>query len=361
MNHCEPDPFAVRLVAFAVVCSIMYINSVNVRYGTRLTDIFAYAKVIALIVLIGAGLYTLFTPAGLVENFTSLAWTNSKFMPGPIVIAMYQGLFSYSGWDTLNFLVEELQDPYENMPKAIYISMPIVIIIYVLINVAYLAVLTPAEIIASPAVATDLASKTIGAAGTAIVPICVAMSCWGGLNSSMMASSRLFMVGSREKHLPSWFSMITFRGNSGTPAPAMMLTGVLTIVYLCVPNVFDLVNYYSFMYWLTVGLSIAGQIYLRIKEPDRKRPIKFSLFWPILFCLMCLMLIIIPLVTETRDTLIGCGLLILGFIPYVLWVNQKYTPAPVCSFANAIERGIVKITRGLQLLLPVIPGELPDE
>jgi len=54
------------------------------------------------------------------------------------------------------------------------------------------------------------------------------------------------------------------------------------------------------------------------------------------------MLIIIPLVTETRDTLIGCGLLILGFIPYVLWVNQKYTPAPVCSFANAIERGIGK-------------------
>ena len=47
---------------------------------------------IALIVLIGAGLYTLFTPAGLVENFTSLAWTNSKFMPGPIVIAMYQGM-----------------------------------------------------------------------------------------------------------------------------------------------------------------------------------------------------------------------------------------------------------------------------
>ena len=73
-----------------------------------------------------------------------------------------------------------------------------------------------------------------------------------------------------------------------------------------------------------------------------KVKINFSLFWPILFCLMCLMLIIIPLVTETRDTLIGCGLLILGFIPYVLWVNQKYTPAPICAFANAIERGIGK-------------------
>ena len=99
--------------------------------------------------------------------------------------------------------------------------MPIVIVIYVLINVAYLAVLTPLEIISSSAVATDLATKTIGVVGTSLVPICVAMSCWGGLNSSMMASSRLFMVGSREKHLPSWFSMITIKGNSGTPAPGM--------------------------------------------------------------------------------------------------------------------------------------------
>ena len=39
-NNCDPDPFAVRLIAAAVVCSIMYINCKNVRYGTRLTDWF---------------------------------------------------------------------------------------------------------------------------------------------------------------------------------------------------------------------------------------------------------------------------------------------------------------------------------
>ena len=78
----------------------------------------AYAKVIALIVLIFTGLfYLFFTDKGRVENFTTQAWTNTKFGPGDIVIALYQGLFSYSGWDTLNFLVEELQNPYENMPK----------------------------------------------------------------------------------------------------------------------------------------------------------------------------------------------------------------------------------------------------
>lgn len=90
-NYCEPDPFAVRLVAVAVIFSIMYINCINVRYGTRLTDWFAYTKVIALVILIFAGLYTLFfTESGLTENFTTLAWANTKLEPGPIVLAMYQ-------------------------------------------------------------------------------------------------------------------------------------------------------------------------------------------------------------------------------------------------------------------------------
>ena len=90
-----------------------------------------------------------------------------------------------------------------------------------MINVAYLVVLTPVQITSSSAVATDMATLTLGTVGTVFVPICVAMSCWGGLNSSMMASSRLFMVGSREGHLPEWISMITFKGNSGTPAPGL--------------------------------------------------------------------------------------------------------------------------------------------
>jgi len=108
---------------------------------------------------------------------------------------------------------------FDHLSKSIYISMPIVIVIYIMINIAYLAILTPVQIMQSAAVATDMATLTLGRFGTIFVPICVAMSCWGGLNSSMMASSRLFMVGSREGHLPKWISMITFRGNSGTPAP----------------------------------------------------------------------------------------------------------------------------------------------
>ncbi|XP_064639929.1 Y+L amino acid transporter 2-like [Lineus longissimus] len=341
---CVIPDSAVRLVAALCIGLLTFINCANVKWATRVQDIFTVTKVLALIVIIITGFVQM--GFGKTQNFRD-PFEGSSSEPASYAVAFYSGLFSYAGWNYLNFVTEELKEPHKNLPRAIWISMPLVTTIYVLANVAYFTVLTPQELLDSNAVAVSFADKTLGVMAW-VMPIFVACSTFGGLNGAIFASARLFFVGARQGHLPDALALINVK--LFTPIPALIFGCCCSLVYLCTSDVYKLINYTSFVESSFIGLSILGLLYLRWKRPDLYRPIKINLTFPIIFMFICVFLVLFPLFGSPLECIIGMGIVASGIPVYLIGVRWRNKP-------KFIKKSIVNFTIRSQKLLYAVTEE----
>ncbi|XP_063882580.1 Y+L amino acid transporter 2-like isoform X2 [Scylla paramamosain] len=283
--NCDLPDDAVRLIAALSIS----LNCWNVRVTTKLQDFFMVTKIGALLIVIIAGIVHLCM--GNTGNFHN-SFQGTSTEPGEIAVSFYSGIFSYAGWNYLNFMTEELKNPFVNLPRAVYISLPLVTLVYAMANVAYLAVLSPVDMLASDAIAVTFADRLMGS-GSWVMPLLVALSAFGGLSVHIMTSSRLCFVGARQGHFPDNLALINCKCN--TPMSSLIFLGLLSLVYLSTTDIYCLIDYTSFVESSFILCSIASLLYMRWKYPDMERPIKVNIIVPIAFLLVCGFLVFLPL------------------------------------------------------------------
>lgn len=315
----------------------MFVNCSNVKWAASVQSVFTATKIFALLIIIFTGLYILIS--GKSENLKQ-PFEKTNVDIGHIALSFYSGLYSYSGWNFLNFVTEELKDPYKNLPRAIWISVPIIMCVYVFANVSYFTVLSPSELLASEAVAVTFAQRTLGVMAW-VMPLFVACSTFGGLNGAIFTGSRLCFVGARGKHFPEFLAMINMK--KFTPMPALVFGGLVTCVYLCIGNVYKLMNYMAFVEGIFFGFTITGLIILRITRPNMKRPIKINIIFPIFYLCIVIFLTIMSLTSSPWECFMGIIVLCTGIPVYVVGVMWKRKPKPIVNSLRKLTETIQKI------------------
>ncbi|KAG1684574.1 b(0,+)-type amino acid transporter 1 [Nymphon striatum] len=238
-----------------------------------------------------------------------------------IATAFYSGLWAYDGWNNLNYVTEELKNPFKNLPRAIAIGLPLVTICYVLINFSYLAVMTNAELLASDAVAITFGNRVLGFMAW-VMPFAVALSTFGAGNGTCFTSGRLAFVAAREGHLIDLLSFIHVRRL--TPSPALILNALLSLMMVIPGNIGSLIDFFSFTAWLFYGGTMLALIVMRWTRPNLHRPYKVPLIIPVIVLVISVYLVIAPIVDKpTVEYVYATAFMVAGVVFYIPFVHFK--------------------------------------
>jgi len=259
-DACGPPDVVKKLLAIILLIVLTILNCISVKAATRAQNVFTIAKIVALIMIIIGGFIKLSEGR---TNFlsTTTSFTSTTATPTSIALAFYSGLWAYDGWNQLNLVVEEIKQPRRNLPLAIFLGIPLVMILYILVNISYFTVLSPAELKASSAAAVSFGDRALGPLRRTI-PFFVAASCIGAVNGSLFTAGRSVFVAAREGHVPRLLSMI--HSSYKTPFPALLIQSLIAVVMALMGNIGALIDFFSFAIWLFYSLAFLANIVMSI-------------------------------------------------------------------------------------------------
>ncbi|XP_046734892.1 b(0,+)-type amino acid transporter 1 isoform X3 [Diprion similis] len=339
--ECNPPEEVVKLVALLAIVVILLVNCYSVNLATGVQNAFTAAKLIAILVVIAGGSYKLIQ--GNTQHLRGAfdtAETTVNF--GRLATAFYTGLWAYDGWNNLNYVTEEIKDPSRNLPRSIMIGIPLVTLCYALINISYLAVMSPSEMIESEAVAVTFGNRILGVMAW-LMPLSVAVSTFGSANGTLFAAGRLCFAASREGHLLDCLSYVHVR--RFTPAPGLIFHSLVAGAMVLSGSIDSLIDFFSFTAWIFYGGSMVALLVMRKTRPDHPRPYKCPLPIPILVLGISAYLIVAPIIDKPQiEYLYAATFIAAGMLFYLPFVKYGYVP----KFMEGVNAF-------LQMLLEVAP------
>ena len=354
-----------QLVGVLMIVFLTFLNTLGVRLGKLIQNIFTSAKTLSLLGLVFLCVFVARNATAISDNFSHL-WAirgaqpiepGANFLRGlvPTVtaaggafsmfvafgVAQVGSLFSADAWNNIGFTAAEVKNPKRDVALSMAFGTLIVITLYFLANVAYLCALPLAQIQTAPddRVASAALNAVFGPAGAGIMAVAIVVSTFGCNNGLILAGARVAYAMARDG---LFFRSTGVLNSKGVPAKALAYQSVWITVLILLRtrrvdaagmvtygNLYsDLLDYVVFSVLIFYALTIAGLFVLRSKRPDAERPYRaFGYpFVPLLYIVAALGIMFVLLLYKTQTTWPGLVIVLLGVPVYWLWSRRSRQP-----------------------------------
>ncbi len=314
------QPLAVLWIAF-----MTGVNYLGVRLGGAVQVFLTAIKITSVVIVIGVAFFSPAGPPRAPDPFWPAAGESVGTIFAAFLATLAAALWAYDGWEDLNLVGSEVENPQRNFPRALVGGVFFVAVIYLLFSAACLKVLPFASVASSQHIASDVVEHVIGRGAAAWITFAMAISALGSMNSSVLSGARVGYAMARDR--------IFFKIAGGihpkfrTPARALIFQGVLAGLMALTGTFEELTNLFIFAAWIFYAFAVAALFRLRRTEPDLPRPYRC---WgypviPGLFVAGALALTFNIWLQRPGRSSIGLLLILAGLPFYKMWTRRMNT------------------------------------
>ena len=311
------------IYAAIMVVVLTLINLIGLRSGKWTQNVLTILEVAGVLFIIGAGLLMTPDPAAMTVNPGGREATQWGLV---LVFVM----LTYGGWNEAAYVSAEVVGPNKNLPRALFWSLAVVTVAYLLVNLAFVRVLGLEGAGSTDAVAADMMRAVMGERGAQVISILIAVSALTSANATILLGARTIFAFGRDEPMFRFLGHWNLRHDG--PTNALIVVGAISLALvglgaLTRSGFATMVDYTAPVFWFFFVLTGLALFVLRRRLPNHPRPFSVPLYplTPLLFVGTSAYLFYSSLVYTGVGALVGIGVLLLGAV--LLYLRPKLSPA----------------------------------
>ncbi|MDE2795731.1 MAG: amino acid permease [Gemmatimonadota bacterium] len=309
---------SVRLLAVGVVAGYVILHLGGLKVGTTFQNITTAIKVAVLLAIAAAGI-----AAGDGSGLIAPPTVEHASLLG-FALAYQSVAFAYYGWEDAAKMAEEIRDPGRSLPRILIGGAIAVAVLYLLVNTAYLAALTPQEMAGSELVARDAVQGVFGNTAATFVVVASLLILISSGNVNFLGMPRVAFGLARSGLAPKIFQYISPRG---TPVAGLFLIGIVILV-LASTGALEFLIQFMMLVAISVDLMVLSAFFrLRRTRPELERPLRVPGGVWTAGVTIVLYLLILGIIVGTQPGLAVGAVVILGGLGVAGAVAVKYSNA----------------------------------